>query len=324
MKVFLTGASGLLGSHVARVAARRGHEVTGIVDTWPHGVPGAGRVLRLDLTCEADVQRVVLDYFPDAIVNCAALSSPAAVDRQPERARDLNVALPETLAKLAHHLGARLVHVSSEQVFDGRTSTPYRADDPVNPINEYARQKMQSEQAVGTFARETGVTVRLPLLGGNSLTGTRSLHERLFAEWAAGRRTRLYRDEHRQVCTAENAAEVIVELLERSTPRGIVHWAGAEVHDRVTLGRAIATHFGLPAASLIEEGTRADHPGGADTRQEWLALDCTPLVGLLKTRPETLGAMLDRLFVPQPCRAWYAALGVAPPTNAGAASPKET
>ncbi len=308
MKVFVTGASGMVGSNVSRVAARRGHEVVAAVGAWSGGVPGARAVLPVNLAEEAGVQRVVLDLFPDAIINAAALSSPAACDREPERAAALNVALPATLAKLAHHLGARLVHLSSEQVFDGRATTPYTPDDPVNPPNLYGRQKVQSEHVVGEFAPGNSVIVRLPLLGGNSLTGRRSFHERFFAAWAAGRKVRLYRDEVRQPCSADNVAEVLVELIERTDARGVVHWAGAAALNRVELGQAVARHFRLAADELIEEASRADDPGGEE-RQACLKLDCGQLTGLLKTPRETIAAMLERFVVPPAQRAWYARLG---------------
>jgi dTDP-4-dehydrorhamnose reductase len=305
MKLFLTGASGLLGSNVARVAARRGHQVTAVVGGWRGPIPDAAHVLRLDLADEPTLQQAVLDLFPDAIINCAATSSPAQVDAHPEHARQLNVALPAALAKLAHHLSARLVHISSEQVFDGTQPTPYRRDDPVNPPNLYARQKIESEHLVAEFAPENTATVRLPLLGGNSLTGQRSLHERFFAEWAAGRACRLFRDEIRQPCSAENAAEVLVELIERNDLTGVYHWAGAESLTRVEIGRRVAAHFKITGENLITEAARGDAPASAG-RQEYLRLDCAPLTGRLRTKLEFFDALLNKLVVPPPFRSWYA------------------
>ncbi len=304
MKLLLTGASGLVGSNVARVARRRGWEVTAITGTFPGEVDGAARTLRLDLADEAEAQRVALDLFPDAIVNAAAIADPARCDADPEHSARVNVALPAALARLAHHLGARLVHLSSEQVFDG-TRAPYRRDDPVSPINLYGRQKAEAEDAVARFAADESIAIRLPLLGGNSATGARSMHERLFAAWAAGRRARLYRDEFRQPCSAENVAEVAIELCERRDLAGIHHWAGAEPISRLDMGRRVAAHFKLPIDRLIEEGSRADHPGGAGQRQPDLSLDCSTLTGKLKTPRETFDALLDKLVIPEPCRAWY-------------------
>jgi dTDP-4-dehydrorhamnose reductase len=307
MKLLLTGASGLVGSNIARVAARRSFEVTAVVGHFAGAIPGAARVLALDLASEPAVQRAVLDLFPDVIVNAAAISEPPACDAQPELSHRVNVALPATLAQLAHHLGARLIHLSSEQVFDG-TRAPYRVGDPVSPPNLYARQKAESEQPVGRFAEDEAVTIRLPLLGGNSLTGRRSLHERLFAAWSAGRRARLYSDEIRQPCSAENVAEAVVELCERRDVCGLAHWAGAASLSRLEMGRRIAAAFKLPADALIEPARQSDDPGGA-LRQRDLSLDCAPLAGVLKTRQETFDEMLERLVVPPPFRTWYAQLG---------------
>lgn len=308
MKVFLTGASGLVGSNVAQVATRRGHEVIAVVGSWPGKVPATACTIPLDLANAAQVQRTVLDLFPDVIINCAALSSPARCDAQPELSHQLNVALPGALAQLAHHLDARLVHLSSEQVFAGTREEPYRPTDPVHPLQLYGRQKVESEQLVARFAPENAVTVRLPLLGGNSLTGQRSFHERLFGDWAAGRAARLYRDEIRQPCSAENAAEALVELAERRDLRGVMHWAGHDALSRLEMGRRVARHFQFPDDIMIVGASRGDDPGG-ETRPATLRLDCAPLAGTLKTTLESFPALLDRLVVPPPYRAWFAAQG---------------
>jgi dTDP-4-dehydrorhamnose reductase len=309
MKLFLAGASGLVGAHVAAAAARRGFEVTAVAWRFGGEIPGAARRLALDLSNEHAAQRAVLDLFPDAIVNAAAVSEVSACEAQPELSRKLNVALPATLAMLARHLGARFIHLSSEQVFDG-TRAPYRPGDPVAPLSLYGRQKAEAEREVARLAPEEAVTLRLPLLGGNSLGGTRSLHERLFAAWAAGQRARLYRDEIRQPCSAENVAEAVVELCERRDFHGLFHWAGAEPISRAQMGRRIAAHFRLPADRLVDEASRLDDPLGS-ARQPDLSLECAPLAGALKTRPERFADLLERLVVPPPCRAWY--LHTAPP-----------
>jgi len=143
---------------------------------------------------------------------------------------------------------------------------------------------------------------------GDSATGRRSTHERLFADWAAGKAPRLYTDEFRQVCTAENLAEVIVELCERRDLRGVFHWAGTELLSRHELGVRVREHFKLTAQQApLTAITRADTPEAAQRRQPCLALDITPLAGRLKTRPQTIAEQLAEAKVPAPCRAWYLA-----------------
>jgi dTDP-4-dehydrorhamnose reductase len=307
MTIFLTGASGLTGSAFARAAARRGHTVTGVVGTFPGDVEGVSRRLALDLAQDAAVTAAVLDAFPEVIVNCAALSEPAVCEAEPGRAQALNVALPAALARLAHHVSARLVHISSEQVFDGaRRQPPYARDDVPAPINLYGRQKRASEQAVLAAAPDFAAIVRAPLLLGDSPGGRRGLHERLFADWAAGRTPRLYTDEFRQPCTAENLAEVLLELVERPALRGVFHWAGTELVSRYALGQRVREHFKLTEASApLAAVTRADTPAVAASRPPCLALDLSPLAGELKTRPSALAEHLAGLKVPPPYRDWY-------------------
>ena len=113
MNIFLAGASGLVGSAFARAAARRGHRVVGVVGSFAGAIEGLERQVTLDLGDEAATTAAVLDLFPEAIVNCAAVSAPDACAKDPARAQALNVALPTRLARLAHHLSARLVNLSS-------------------------------------------------------------------------------------------------------------------------------------------------------------------------------------------------------------------
>lgn len=306
MKILLTGASGLVGSAFAQAATRRGHQVIGLVGTFGGSIPGLAGQRTADLTDETALTGLALELFPDAIVNCAAVSEPARCDVDPARAQALNVALPAHLARLANHLSARLVHLSSEQVFDGASPGAYTVKSPVRPINLYARQKVESERLVHTAAPDFAITLRAPLLTGNSLTGKRSLHERLFADWAAGRTPRVYTDEIRQPCTAANLAEIMVELLERNDLRGVFHWAGADALSRHEIARRIRAHFKLSDSSApLEPVARAADPRVASKRQASLVLDLKPLAGVVKTPIETFDAQLDQFIIPPACRAWY-------------------
>jgi dTDP-4-dehydrorhamnose reductase len=306
MNILLAGASGLVGSAFARAAHRRGHRVVGIVGRHVGEIEGLAQKRPVDLANEGATTAAVLDVFPQAIVNCAAISVPEQCDVNPALAQSLNVTLPATLARLAHHVSARLIHLSSEQVFDGTRATSYSAEDPVSPINLYGRQKLESERAVHAGASEFAVTLRAPLLMGNSASGARSNHERMMADWAAGRTPKLFTDEFRQPCTAENLAEVMVELCERNDLRGIFHWAGSELISRHALGERIRDHFKLTARQApLASVTRAAVPEAVRKRQACLALDIAPLAGKLKTRPQTIAEQLEELQVPPPVRSWY-------------------
>ncbi len=304
MKLLVTGASGLVGGAVARLAALAGHDVSGVVGRYSGDLPGVSRRIALDLSHQEQVARIITELRPDVVINAAAVSEPAACDQDPVRSQRLNVDLPTCLAGLAARIGFRLLHLSSEQAFRGDRA-PYRREDPVDPINLYARQKVASEQAVHAAAPIRAATVRAPLLAGNSPSGRRSLHERLLADWATGRTPRLYVDEIRQVCHADNLAAALIELAQRPELLGVFHWAGAEPLSRHDLGLRIREHFGLDdrRAPLIAV-RRADDPAAAAVRQADLRLDLAPLDSALAVKPETFAEQLAQMTVPDALRDW--------------------
>lgn len=301
MNILLTGASGLVGGNFARIAAAAGHQVTGLVGRWSQALPGLGRQMTLDLRDTAAVSAFVREAKPEIIVNAAAISEPAQCEAEPEVSHRLNVTLPETVASLAATTGARLIHLSTEQVFDG-TRPPYRVGDERRAINLYARQKLEAEDRVLTAAPDHAMVLRLPLLMGNSPGGRRSVHERLLMLWAEGKPAKLYRDEIRQTCTADSVASAILELSERPELHGAFHWAGAEPISRLAIGERVRAHFGLSEAQAPIIGvSRADDPAAVASRQADLSFDLAPLDKLLKLRPETFDEALAKLRLP----AWW-------------------
>lgn len=302
MRLLLTGASGLLGAAVAWRAARSRHKVVGVVGRWPGDVPGVNCQLALDLAQPAAVVALIRETRPQIVVNCAAVAEPAACDAAPELSHAINVDLPAALAAAAHESGARFIHVSSEQVFDGE-APPYFVSSPVNPLHRYGRQKAESEQRVRKANIDAAI-VRAPLLFGNSPGGRRSVHEKFLEAWAAGKTMRLFTDEIRAVCSAENLAEALLEVAARPELTGVLHWAGDEPVSRYEMGRAICAQFGFPL-EWIEPATRADLPELTARRPRDLTLDLAPLEGALTVKPESLAAAAKRLEIP----AWWRGFG---------------
>jgi dTDP-4-dehydrorhamnose reductase len=305
VKLLITGVSGLVGSAVAEAAKRRGHGVTGIVHAWNGPVAHVDRLLRFDLRNFDRLTTELLEEFPDGIINCAALTEPAACEANPADARILNVELPRTLARISHHLSARLIQISTDLVFSGERA-PYQPGAPLEPRSVYAHTKAAGEAAVLEAAPDFSIVLRVPLVNGNSPSGTRSLHERLFAAWAEGKVTTLFEDEIRQPALASDIAEVCVELCERLDIRGTHHWAGADALSRAEIGRRIARHFKIPSG-LLAFTRAADDPRFAD-RPRNLALSCDTLVGKLRSVPRPFDDQLEALSVPRPARPWFHSL----------------
>ena len=297
MKILLTGSSGLLGHAYALAAVRRGHTVTALYNQNQPIADGLARTIQLDASEPEELTKIAIELWPDAIVNCAAISNATSVEADAMRAEKINVALPRLLAQLSTHLGARLLHVSTDMVFDGQSEQPYRSTDMPAPTNLYGQTKLMAEREVLEHNPEDPVVLRIPILMGNSPGGRRSLHEKLIAAIQAGKKPKLFCDEIRQPCSASNVAEVLLELTERRDLHGLFHWAGSETLSRFEIGQRILKHFGLPL-DAIESVCRDD-----DSRPARLTFNLNPIVSKLKTKPIDFAAQLDELTRIEPLNA---------------------
>lgn len=139
MKIVLFGASGQVGWELQRSLALLGEVVALSTASADH----AGDFLHLESVTEA-----IRAARPHAIVNAAAYTAVDRAESEPERAHAVNAAAPALLAREAERLGAWLVHYSTDYVFDGGGSRPWREDDETGPLNVYGRTKLEGEQGV--------------------------------------------------------------------------------------------------------------------------------------------------------------------------------
>lgn len=300
-RIVILGGSGFVGHAVTATAVRRRWDVVAFCNRSAGLVQGVEWETTDLCDPEPAVSRI-LDFFPDAIVNAAAISENGQCEAFEETAHLINVALPARMAMIAHHLGARFIHFSSEQVFDG-TDAPYAPTDTPNPVNLYGRLKLMAEREVLRHAASESAVVRLPLMMGDSPSGTRSVHERLLEAVARGERPKLYEDCIRQTTSACNVAEMAIELCERPTLSGLFHWAGSEPLSRLEIGKRILIHFGL-SPELVEAGRCDSARYPADLR-----LDTRTLAGKLKVQPSGFATQLTECHIPVSLAESVAALG---------------
>ncbi len=303
MRIIVTGATGFAGREVVRAALRRGHEVLAIGGKNTPRAPDLKRILNLDLTDRAKVEALILDEFPQAIINCAALATIESCQLNPTLATQLNTDLPAQLAQLSFHVGAKLIHFSTDMVFDGARGN-YGHTEQTNPLHLYGKTKAAGEIDVLKYGREHAAVIRTSLLNGNSPTGERGIHERLFLDWSSGKSSTLFTDEIRQPVSASNLADVAVELCERPNLSGVYHWAGLAPISRFEMGQAIAEYFGLDAKKYVQASQRQDHPQHAQRPRD-LSLQLHPLAGKLRTPAQPFVDQLNELRVPRGCEAWY-------------------
>ena len=222
------------------------------------------------------------------------------MEENPIIAEKINVALPRALAQLSTHLGSRLIHISTDMVFDGQSEEPYRSTDMPNPTTLYGQTKLMAEREVLEHNPEDPVVLRIPILMGRSPRGNRAVHEKLLAAIREGATPKLFCDEIRQPTSASNVAEVMLELTERRDLHGIFHWAGSEQLSRFEMGQRILAHFGQPLNS-VESVCATDSPEFAN-RPRNLTFNLHPIAGKLKTLPINFEEQLDELTRIDPLR----------------------
>lgn len=302
MKIAVLGASGLLGSAVCRSVIHRGYSLLAYSNRETISFSDQCHSKQLPFSDDNQLTREFFDQWPDAVVNCAAISSPDTVDQSPELAHLVNVEGASRLASISAHIGARFIHISTDMVFDGSTS-PYRSTDMPNPLGEYGRQKLESEKRVLSVTDENLAVLRVTLLNGNSPLGIRSQHEKILRALMSGKKLTLFDDEIRQPCSVENLSDVIVELIERPNLNGLFHWAGNEEISRYELGIQILKRFGINPENIIRGSIKNLENHGQ--RPQHLSFILEPLASKVRTVPLSIEEQLKELQIPKDLYSWY-------------------
>ncbi|MBU6401058.1 MAG: SDR family oxidoreductase [Verrucomicrobia bacterium] len=259
---WITGAGGLIGSHLLRLGPELapGWEIVGLTRA------------RLDLTQFDAVRRLFLEQCPRLLIHCAALSRSPACQADPALARRLNLDVTRFLAELAAEIP--FVFFSSDLVFDGSRGNYVESDSP-NPLSVYAETKLAAERIVLANPRHT--VVRTSLNGGASPTGDRGFNEELRLAWRAGRKLTLFTDEFRCPLPAAVTARAVWELAAKHQP-GLYHLAGAERLSRWQIGQLVAARWPHLHPQL-EPGSIKNYAG--PPRPGDTSLACATIAGLL-------------------------------------------
>jgi dTDP-4-dehydrorhamnose reductase len=255
--LLVTGGAGYLGSELCRVALAHGHDV---LATQLHTPAPLGRAVTLDVRDAAAVERVLMRHGPDVVVH-------TAYRQQGPDARETIVKGSHAVATAAHRVGARMVHLSTDLVFDGEQGAPYAEEAEPRPVMEYGAAKLEAEHAVARAHPEAAI-VRSSIL-----YGTPGAQEAL----ALRDDVVLYTDEIRCPTRVGELAEALLELAGLDLA-GVLHLAAAEPLSRYEFGRLLrAAHGGDP------DDVRGA-PSPRDGRARNVALDSSRAAGLLRTR----------------------------------------
>ncbi len=236
MRWLVTGARGMLGTDV--VARLAGRDVT------------AAGSAELDVRDAAAVDAAVAGH--DVVVNCAAWTAVDDAEDREAEAFALNAVAPATLAAAAVRHGARLVHVSTDYVFDGAARSPYPEDAPLAPRSAYGRTKAAGEWAVRAVAPDALVVRTAWLYGAHGGCFPRTI-ARLAAERGG---VDVVDDQVGQPTWTADVADLLVRLVEVAAPAGAYHATSSGQVTWFGFARDVVASAGLDPA-LVRPTTSA-------------------------------------------------------------------
>ncbi|XP_030315074.1 methionine adenosyltransferase 2 subunit beta isoform X2 [Calypte anna] len=271
-RVLITGATGLLGRAVFKEFNENNWNAVGC--GFRRAQPRFEQINLLD--CIA-VHDIIHDFQPHVIVHCAAERRPDVVESQPDAASQLNVAASGNLAKEAAGVGAFLIYISTDYVFDG-TSPPYKENDVPNPLNLYGKSKLEGEKAV-LENNEDAAVLRIPVLYGEVERLEESAVTVMFDKVQfSNKSANMDHWQQRFPTNVKDVAAVCRQLAEKRmldpSVKGTFHWSGNEQMTKYEMACAIADAFNLPSSHLRPI---TDCPVVGALRPRNAQLDCSRL-----------------------------------------------
>lgn len=268
MRIYVTGGTGLVGSNIIRLARQRGLEIIasqyGPEPEWPLDYA----LDKLDLADHDAVRASIREYKPDAVIHCAAILDQLYMFEHREFCWSLMVDGTRALAEACRDVGARMIFVSSDWVFDGRVDLVDETSPP-NPLNFYGVMKAASERdlgaldgldyGVGRLAGVYGLNYAAPSLARkeNGLGFDFSVY--VIYRLAAGRPAEVWTgpnvNDVAHPTLASDCADMLLRLAQHDG-KGLFHCCGSEAISRIALAHQIAAAFDADPCLIMP--TRTD------------------------------------------------------------------
>lgn len=247
LRVVVLGAGGQLGQAINREMRRAGHEVVALTRA------------ALDVTQRFAVLDKVAKLKPEVVVNATAFGVDAS-EEDPKTALAVNAFAVRSLADVARSTGASLVQFSSDYVFDGSATTPYRETDRPNPLSVYGATKLLGELYAQVAPRSWVIRVE-SLFGIPGGTGT---IDKMIAEARVGRTITSFYDRKVSPVHVDDVAAATRRLVEKKAASGVYHCVNSGFTTWHELALEVVRLLGSPSnvipASIERSGMRVARP----------------------------------------------------------------
>jgi dTDP-4-dehydrorhamnose reductase len=257
MRILITGCNGLLGQKLFRLAPAQAVLLGMDLGATPIAL-ASDQYRQVDLGERKHVIDSVGEFGPDWILNAAAYTNVNRAEAERELCWRANVTAVENLAVACRKNRCRLVHVSTDYIFDGQHG-PYREEDTPHPIGYYGKSKLASENVLKSSPISFAVA-RTMVLYGHAPQVKADFVSWLIDSLQRGKLVRIVTDQYGNTTLADELAAGIWRIAERSA-EGFFHIAGTEIIDRYSFALKIAEVFDLDKGLITPIST-------ADLNQE--------------------------------------------------------
>jgi len=266
MKLLITGASGLLGINLA-LEAMSEHEVIGVDRGKLKSAPF--QVIKTNFFNSHAFEPMLDSTQPDWVINCAALANLEECEKHPDQAKILNVDLPRELASACDERNIKIIHLSTDAVFDGTKEGAYTEDDEPSPPGVYSQTKLDGEQAVQD-ANPQAIIARVNFFGW-SLSGYRSLGEFFVNNLSKGNTVNGFTDVIFCPMWVNHLAQTLIAMLEKDL-HGLYHVVGAQPMNKYQFGVEVARKFGLNESLIAPQSVERSSLTAKRSHNLWLSI----------------------------------------------------
>ncbi len=289
MRVAITGANGLLGGEAVRLLCEAGSHEVHALGRGPCRLPPGPYTYGSAGLGTGEAEAALLAFRPTHVLHCGAATDVDGCERDPAMAWRANVDGTAEVARACRALGARLVAVSTDYVFDGEAG-PYGEEDRPNPKGAYARSKRCGEEAALLLAPGCAVA-RVAVVYSGRPGAKATFATQVVDKLSRGEVVKAFSDQFVSTTLAASGAAMCLELLLETDHAGVLHTCDEGVLDRVAFAHAVAARFGLSGEIVPVRTADVKLPAPRPLKA---GLKVTRAAALLRNKPLTLQQALDR------------------------------
>jgi dTDP-4-dehydrorhamnose reductase len=283
-RVLVVGANGLLGQKMTEFLIRgSAHDISvSSIEPKPFRPLNSATYMTMDITSKKDVRKVVYEVAPDVIINCAAMTNVDACENERELAWKLNVEGVEHLIEASRRTNARIVHISTDYVFDGK-SGPYDETARPEPLSYYGKTKLASENALAVSGIDFFIA-RTIVLYGTGINVKSNFALWLIQSLEKHLSVRIVDDQFGNPTLVDDLAQGILSAIELGRS-GIYHLAGRDVISRYEFAMRLARIFEFDSGLITPIKTsQLNQPAGRPMKSGLVTLKAEVELGY---RPST-------------------------------------